>query len=82
MSEEAEIQIIDFTADTKKKTKKKKGEKGKSKVDKVIEEGEEERAEIETQKKKINLIVAEGHVTYEYGQLLERISTLLKDKNQ
>ena len=73
MSDEADIQIIDFTADTKKKTKKKKGEKTKAKIDRAIEEGDEERAEIETQKKKVSLIEAEGHVTYEYGQLLERI---------
>ncbi len=30
---------------------------------------------------KISLLVAEGHVTYEYTDLLERINKLLKDKN-
>lgn len=81
MSDEADIQIIDFSADTKKKTKKKKGDKKTSKVEKAVEEGDEERAELET-KKRVNLITVEGHETYEYSFLLERISTLLKDKNQ
>lgn len=30
---------------------------------------------------KVSLLVAEGHVTYEYTDLLERINKLLKDKN-
>ena len=81
MSDEADIQIIDFSTDQKKKTKKKKGDKKVSKIEKAAEAGDEERAEIETAKK-VNLLVAEGHVTYEYQGLLDRISTLLKDKNQ
>lgn len=79
MSDEADIQIIDFSTDAKKKTKK-KGEKT-SKVKKAAEVGDEEREQVETSKKS-NLLIAEGHETYEYSGLLERISTLLKDKNQ
>ena len=33
------------------------------------------------QKKKINLLAVEGHESYQYGDLLERISKLLRDKN-
>ena len=43
-------------------------------------EGDQERAQIEASKK-TNLLVSEGHVTYEYNDLLERISKQLKDKN-
>lgn len=42
--------------------------------------GETEKAEAE-QTKKVSLLVAEGHVTYQYDDLLERINKLLKDKN-
>jgi hypothetical protein len=71
MSEEQDIQIIDFTKATKKKATKKK--EGASKVDKAADIGDKEKADAEASKK-VSLLVAEGHVTYEYNDLLERIS--------
>ena len=49
-------------------------------IDAAADKGDAEKAEIE-QSKKVNLLVAEGHLTYEYSDLLERISQLLRDKN-
>ena len=42
-------------------------------IDAAADKGEAEKAEIE-QSKKVNLLVTEGHETYEYSYLLERIS--------
>lgn len=78
MSEEQEIQIIDFSQETKKG--KKKGTKKVSKVGKAAETGDAEKDQ-QSSTQKVNLLVAEGHETYEYSFLLERISQSLRDKN-
>lgn len=49
-------------------------------IEQAAEKGDEEKATQEAAKK-VNLLVAEGHETYEYTDLLDRISKLLHDKN-
>ena len=49
-------------------------------IEAAATKGEEEKQELE-QSKKVSLLVAEGHTSYEYSDLLDRISKLLKDKN-
>ncbi len=78
---EEDIQIIDFSQETKKKKKvSKKKDTKESKVGQAATQGDQERAQLEASKK-VSLLVSEGHVTYEYDYLLERISTQLRDKN-
>jgi len=79
--QEDDIQIIDFSQETKKKKKaSKKKDTKESKISKAATAGDQERAKAEASKK-VSLLVSEGHVTYQYDYLLERISTQLRDKN-
>jgi len=49
-------------------------------IDDAVNQGETEKLEAKAALK-INLLNVEGHVAYQYDELLERISQMLKDKN-
>ena len=90
MSEaDEDIQIIDFSKEKTKKVKKEKKDKvskiGKNQlnhsyfIDEAANKGEESK-QGQTETKKVSLLVAEGHQSYEYSEMLDRISELLKGK--
>ena len=88
MSEEPEdIQIIDFNQELKKK-KKSKGKK-KAKTEKAAAEGDAANKDDGKNGKfsklkliiaKISLLTVEGHESYEYNDLYERVKKLLTNQ--
>ncbi|CDW81801.1 translation initiation factor if-2 betam beta subunit [Stylonychia lemnae] len=72
-----DVEIIDFSTTTKTKKKKKKASK-KSKAEKAAEEGDDK---ADQKDQKTSLLVAEGHVEYNYQDMLTRIQQILIQKN-